>query len=388
MDVRIRTQHIEAMMMSPKKKLGLIVNPIAGMGGRVGLKGTDGRDILDAAKKLGAVPNSPTRTVEALRRVDQIKDRIQLLTYPSDMGEDEAKECSFEPVVLGSITIGSTTSADTRNASRDMMHAGVDLILFAGGDGTARDICEAIGDRVPVLGIPSGVKIHSAVFATNPRNAGDLAVLFLREAASLREGEVMDVDEQAFRENRLSAKLFGYLKVPYEQSMVQATKSSSPEDEEGAPEGIASDFIEDMQDDCAYIIGPGTTTQAIMKELGLKKTLLGVDLVYNRRMLASDVSEKQISEMTQGKNAKIVVSIIGGQGFIFGRGSQQISPDVIRRVGRENVIVVATPNKLASLRGRPLLVDTGDSEVDSMLTGYIQVITDYRRRAVFPVRSG
>jgi predicted polyphosphate/ATP-dependent NAD kinase len=232
------------------------------------------------------------------------------------------------------------------------------------------------------------VKIHSAGFATNPRNAGNLAVMYLEEATSLREREVMDVDEQAYRENRLSAKLVGYSKVPYEQSMVQATKSSSPEDEEVAAEAIASDFIENMQGDCVYIIGPGTTTRAIMKELGLKKTLLGVDLVYAGKMLASDVSEKQLSEMIQGKKAKIVVAVIGGQGFILGRGSQQISPDIIRKIGKENIVVVATPNKLNSLRGRPLLVDTGDLEVDNILTGYIQVITDYKRRSVYPVRSG
>jgi predicted polyphosphate/ATP-dependent NAD kinase len=374
--------------MPSKRKLGFIVNPIAGMGGRVGLKGTDGQEILDMARKLGAVPSSPARAVEALRRIISIKDSVELLTYPYEMGEDEARECAFDPNVLGSITKGNTTSADTKNAARDMMSAGADLILFAGGDGTAKDVCDAVGDKVPVLGVPAGVKINSAVFAINPRSAGDLAVMFLREeTTSLREAEVMDIDEQAFRENRLSAKLFGYLKVPYGQTMVQATKTSSPVDEEAAAEEVASDFIENMQDDCYYIIGPGTTTRAIMKGLGLKKTLLGVDLVYKRKLLASDVNEKQLSEFIQGKEAKIVMSVIGGQGFIFGRGSQQISPDIIRKVGRENIVVIATPNKLTSLRGRPLLVDTGDSEVDKMMTGYIRVTTGYRRSSVVPVRS-
>jgi predicted polyphosphate/ATP-dependent NAD kinase len=374
--------------MPSKKRLGLIVNPIAGMGGRVGLKGTDGQEILDMARKLGAVPTSPARAVEALRQIISIKDSIELLTYPYEMGEDEARECTFDPALLGSITKGNTTSADTRNAARDMMSAGVDLILFAGGDGTAKDIYEALGDKVPVLGIPAGVKIHSAVFSINPQSAGDLAVMYLRgEATSLREAEVMDIDEEAFRENRLSATLLGYLKVPYEQTMVQATKAGSSVDDEAAAEEIAGDFIENMQDDCIYILGPGTTTRAIMKQLGLKKTLLGVDTVYNGKLIASDVNEKRLSELIQGKKAKIVMTVIGGQGFIFGRGSQQISPDIIRTVGRENVVVIATPNKLLSLRGRPLLVDTGDSEVDRMMAGYIQVITGYKRRSVYPVKS-
>lgn len=374
--------------MSSKRKLGVIVNPIAGMGGPVGLKGTDGRDILNMAWTLGAVPTSPARAVQALRQLIPIKDSIELLTYPHEMGEDEARECTFAPKVLGSITRGNTTFSDTRNAAKDMLSAGVDLMLFAGGDGTARDICEAIGEEVPVLGIPSGVKLHSAVFAVSPVSAGQLAVMYLqRETGSLREAEVMDIDEQAFRENRLSARLFGYLKVPHEQSMVQATKSESPVDEQVEAEAIADDFIENMQDDCAYIFGPGTTTRTIMKELGLKKALLGVDVMQNRKLLASDVNEKQLSELIKGKKAKIVVTVIGGQGFILGRGSQQISPDIIRKVGRENLLVIATPKKLATLRGRPLLVDTGDSEVDRMLTGYIRVITGYQRRSVHRVSS-
>jgi predicted polyphosphate/ATP-dependent NAD kinase len=212
--------------------------------------------------------------------------------------------------------------------------------------------------------------------------------MYLRgETTSIREAEVMDIDEQAFRENQLSAKLLGYLKVPYEQSMVQATKAGSSVDDEAAAEEIASDFVQNMQDDCIYVLGPGTTTRAIMKELGLGKTLLGVDLVHNGKLIGSDVNEKQLSELIRGKKAKIVMSVIGGQGFIFGRGSQQISPDVIRTVGRENIVVIATPNKLLSLRGRPLLVDTGDSEVDKMMAGYIQVITGYKRRSVYPVKS-
>jgi predicted polyphosphate/ATP-dependent NAD kinase len=374
--------------VSSKKKLGVVVNPIAGMGGRVGLKGTDGQEILDMAKKLGAFPMSPHRTVEALHRIAPIKDSIELLTYPYEMGENEARESTFRPTVIGSITEGSTTSADTRNAAKDMVVAGVDLLLFAGGDGTARDIFEAIGDSLPVLGIPAGVKIHSAIFSINPRSAGDLAVNYLRgEATSLREGEVMDIDEQAYRDNQLSAKLFGYLKVPYDQTLLQTSKAGSPSEDQTAAEEIANDFIENMEDDCIYIIGPGTTTRAIMGELGLKKTLLGVDAVRKGQLLISDANEQQLLELIRGRRARIVVSVIGGQGFIFGRGSQQLSAGIIRMVGRENVMVIATPNKLLSLKGRPLLVDTGDCEIDKMMAGYVQVITGYRRRAVYRVRS-
>jgi predicted polyphosphate/ATP-dependent NAD kinase len=371
-----------------KKKLGLIVNPIAGMGGRVGLKGTDGQEILDRAKRMGAVPIAPRRTVEALEQIAPIKDNIDLITYPNEMGEDEAKRFNFAPKVIGSITEGNTTSKDTRDAAREMLGLSVDLILFAGGDGTAKDIFDVIGNKVPALGIPAGVKIHSAVFAVNPRWAGELAVMYLQERGTgIREAEVMDVDEQAFREGRVTARLFGYLKVPYEETMLQAAKAGSPPDDESATEAIASDFMENVEDDCVYVLGPGTTTRAIAEKLGLKKTLLGVDVLYKRKLLASDVNEKQLLESIQGKKVKIVVSVIGGQGFIFGRGCQQISPDVIRKVGKENILVVATPNKLALLRGRPLLVDTGDTEVDEMLSGYVRVTTGYRRRAMYMVKS-
>ncbi len=269
-----------------------------------------------------------------------------------------------------------------------MAESGVDLILFAGGDGTARDIYAAIDGRVPVLGIPTGVKIHSGVFAINPSSAGDLAVMYLREGqAATREAEVMDIDEEAFREDRISARLYGYLTVPYEKNLVQTSKGGSPPQEELSLEAIARDIIEEMEEDVIYVIGPGTTTRPIAESLGLPKTLLGVDVVLDGRLVASDVNEAQLLELIKGRRAKIIVTAIGGQGFIFGRGNQQISPEVIKRVGKENIIVVATPGKLASLEGRPLLVDTGERELDELLSGYIRVITGYSRRVVYKVGS-
>ncbi len=370
------------------KKLGLIVNPIAGMGGRVGLKGTDGIDTLEKARELGAVSTSPARAVDALKRLIPLKDVIDLMTYPNEMGEDEAKEAGFTPIVLGSVTSGSTTSRDTIRAARELEALGVDLILFAGGDGTARDVYEAINGRVPALGIPAGVKIQSGVFAINPARAGDLAAKYLRgEPMDLRELEVMDIDEEAYRENRLSAKLYGYLRVPFQEAVIQGSKEASLGSEEITLEAIASEVVEGMDDDHIYIIGPGTTTRPIARMLGVEKTLLGVDVVQRGRLVASDVNEERLLGIIEGRKAKIIVTVIGGQGFVFGRGNQQISPRVIREVGSENVIIVATPEKLAALKGRTLLVDTGDPEVDEMLSGYHKVVTGYARRSVYKIRS-
>ena len=370
------------------KKLGLIVNPVAGMGGRVGLKGTDGQETLDRARELGAVSTSPSRAVEALKRLTTLKDSIQIVTYPHEMGEDEAMEAGFEPTVIGEISPGKTSSEDTRAAASDMLGLSVDLILFTGGDGTARDIYAAVDGDVPVLGIPAGVKIQSGVFAINPARAGDIASGYMQGGlTTLQELEVMDIDEDAYRDNRLSARLYGYLRVPYEEALVQGSKEATGGSEEISLDAIASEVVEGMEEDTLYVIGPGTTTRPIAEELGLEKTLLGVDIVENGGLLASDVNEETLLGLIEGRRAKIIVTVIGGQGFIFGRGNQQISPEVIRRVGAENLIIVASPGKLATLKGRTLLVDTGDPEVDEMLSGYRKVVIGYARRSVYKVRA-
>jgi predicted polyphosphate/ATP-dependent NAD kinase len=271
-----------------------------------------------------------------------------------------------------------------------MLNPQIDLLLFAGGDGTARDICTSIDQRLPALGVPTGVKIHSGTFAVNPKRAGELAVKFLQGEAPLREAEVMDIDEEAFRKGRLSAQLYGYLKVPYERESVQSAKSTSfmTPDETASQDVIAQYVVEKMTDDCYYILCPGTTVKAVADKLGIAKTLLGVDLVHKGSLVGSDLNEEQLLELVDRKKVKIVVSPIGRQGFIFGRGNPQLSPAVIRKVGRENILIIATQSKLSSIGlSRPLLVDTGDGEIDRMLSGYMRVITGYKEEAVVRVSS-
>jgi predicted polyphosphate/ATP-dependent NAD kinase len=376
--------HSSFSISSGLKKLGLVVNPVAGIGGRVGLKGSDGAEIQRRARELGAQPQALSRAMQALERLKRVEG-LEITTYSGEMGADAAQACGFVSSVIGVIKSGATTAEDTRDAAREMLRLGVDLLLFAGGDGTARDVYEAIGLNLPVLGIPAGVKIHSAVYATHPVSAGDLAALYLQgRADSLREAEVMDIDEEAIRQGVVSAKLYGYLKIPYRSSMVQNLKMPSV-GEEAALASIAYDVAEKMEDDCLYIIGPGTTPRAITSELGLPKTLIGVDVVLNRKLLATDVNEVQLLELLDEpgeRRAKIIVTPIGGQGCIFGRGNQQISPQVIERVGHENIIVVSTPDKLYALGRQPLWVDTGDPAVDQMLSGYILVVTGFNERSV------
>ena len=368
------------------KKLGVIVNPVAGMGGRVGLKGTDGIEILRRARELGAEPESPRRATEALRIVSRLKEGIEVITYPDEMGEQECREVGLTPTVIGSIQSGETTAEDTHRAARDMVDAGVTLILFAGGDGTARNICDAIGIRAPALGIPAGVKIHSAVYAVTPRGSGEVAVMFLEgRLTSTREAEVMDIDEDAFRDGVVAARLYGYLVVPVEKRFVQSIKAGGIPTEKETLNGIASDVINDMNDADHYLIGPGTTTRAVMERLGLKNTLLGVDVIRNKQLVANDVTESEIMNLIAGKTARIVVTAIGGQGHIFGRGNQQLSSRVIRQVGRKNITVIATKEKLISLSDRPLLVDTGDEELNHELSGYMRVTTGFRDYMMYKV---
>jgi predicted polyphosphate/ATP-dependent NAD kinase len=360
------------------KKLGLIVNPIAGMGGKVGLKGTDGSEIVARARELGARPVAPARAVRALRVIKRSGLELELITCPAEMGADEAREAGLEARAVGKIVSGKTTAEDTKRAAKEMLAENVALILVAGGDGTMADVIEAIDMRVPIMGVPTGVKMHSAVFANTPEAAGEVVVRFLRRGLPLREAEVMDIDEEAYRENRLVAKLKGFAKVPYEPTMVQATKEGSTGHELADQRAIARWVFELMEKERIYILGPGTTTRAIAEELGIyDSTLLGVDIIRDYKMIAKDVGEEQILRTIEGEPATIIVSPIGRQGFILGRGNQQISPRVVEKVGKENILVIATPQKLSSTP--TLKVDTGNAKLDEFFRGYIKVITGYRQ---------
>ncbi|MEM2911007.1 MAG: ATP-NAD kinase family protein [Candidatus Bathyarchaeia archaeon] len=367
------------------KNVGFIVNPIAGMGGTVGLKGTDGKVILKKAIALGAKPVAPARAESFLSELKPLRDRLHLIVGAGSMGENEAQSCGLSYTALGERK-KETSAKDTIEIAKRIMEKGADLLVFCGGDGTASDVLKAVDMRIPVLGVPTGVKMHSAVFAVNPKAAAKIATKFLFEKLPLKEAEVMDVNEEAYRKGHMSAELYGYILVPYEPSLIQGFKMASPitESELRNQAAIAIYVIENMEPDTVYIIGPGTSTRTISDLLDADKTLLGVDLFWNKQLIDKDVNEKQILEKISGKKAKIIVTPIGGQGFIFGRGNQQISPKVIRQVGVDNIIVVATKSKLENLKS--LRVDTGDSSLDEELRkSRLKVIVDYKMERVMPV---
>jgi len=360
---------------------GLIVNPIAGMGGRVGLKGTDGTEILEEAVSRGAVSWAPERVYSSLLKLKD--EKVRWVTWGGEMGENILKELGYDHTVLGYPVNPVTSASDTKEAAKVLVEYGIDLMVFAGGDGTASDIIEIVGTRVPVLGIPSGVKMFSGVFASTPGKAAQVLKMFLKGKTVLVEREVMDIDEEAFRGGRLSASLRGLALTPYVASLIQNGKdTASGDDLELMKESIAVRIVEEMNPDAYYVLGPGSTVTKIAELLGVEKTLLGIDVVYNGKLVVADVDERTLIETLKG-DTFIIISPLGGQGTLLGRGNQPISPTVLRKVGFENIIAIATPQKLLSLK--TLSVDTGDSELDSELRGYRRVIVGYHETKVMKV---
>ena len=323
------------------RTIGLIINPIAGMGGRVGLKGTDGKSILDKAINLGAIKEAPNIAIKALQKLLPLKDELLILTSSFEMGENQCKYLGLNyEVVYESNNL--TNSYDTINTAKIMEERNVDLLIFVGGDGTARDIYKAVESRVVALGVPAGVKIHSPVYGNTPELAGELALMYLRDNnIPIKEEEVIDIDEESYRNNQLDTQLYGYLRIPYKKELLQNKKAPTPLGEEASQKAIALDIIDNMLEGIYYLIGPGTTTRGIMNELDLPYSLLGVDIIKDKNLVGLDCNENNILETIGYKQSKLVITPTGGQGYLLGRGNQQISPKVINRIGKDNMIQVS-----------------------------------------------
>ncbi|MFG0457538.1 ATP-NAD kinase family protein [Shewanella mangrovisoli] len=370
-------------------RLGLVINPLAGLGGSVGLKGSDG--VAEQALALGAEPKAIKRMMQALEVIAPYANDIEIITASGVMGEDAANALGFNTRVVYH-TPDKTHAIDTQAVVRTLLNEPLDLLLFAGGDGTARDVYSVfeqavIDDKLPVLGVPAGVKIHSGVYGITPHAAGMVVKMLLEgELVSLMSADVMDIDEAAFRQGTVRAKRFGELLVPAEPRYVQAVKMGGKEVDELVLADIAADVIQQMEDEL-YIMGSGSTVAFVMEELGLDNTLLGVDLIQDKTLVASDLTAKQLLDLTQDKPAKLVITLIGGQGHILGRGNQQLSPELIRRLGKDNIIILATKTKLKALEGRPLIVDSGDPRLDRELCGYYKVTTGYHDYVMYQVAN-
>jgi predicted polyphosphate/ATP-dependent NAD kinase len=366
------------------RKIGFLINPVAGMGGAVGLKGTDG--LAQEAMSRGAKPEAPDRAAATLSLLRGEADNLFFFCASGEMGERVLSECGLKYSIDYQAPKNSGAN-DTIAACKIFLEKGVDLILFCGGDGTARDVAAAVALQVPILGIPAGVKMHSGVFAVSPQAAATLASCYLQGDLKVRETEIVDVDEELYRAGELQTRLYATAQTPYQPALVQERKRIyESASEEEFKEQIAIFASEFMRDGSAYILGAGTTTARIAKLLGIEKTLLGVDVIQNAKLLMKDATEKDLLALLDlEKRVKIIVSPIGAQGFILGRGNQQISAEVLRRVGAENLIIVSTPHKLAELDH--LLVFTGDESLDKALAGRRQVVTGYRMAQLKEVKA-
>lgn len=378
--------------MTAHLHIGVIVNPLAGLGGSLALKGSDGEELRE--KAAGMQEEQRHRAQERLQRalapLATLEENIRFSTWAGPMGEDALVGVPAPVAVLGHVGDELSSAADTRLAVAALRDAGVDILVFAGGDGTARDIYDVVGESLPVLGVPAGVKMHSGVFAISPEAAGELLLELARGGlVGLRLQEVRDIDEEAFRKDIVRSRFYGDMQVPGEGRFLQHTKVGGRESHDLVAAEIAAWIVEHMEQDTTYLIGPGSTTAAIMEELQLGNTLLGVDVVRNNEVLASDADEQTLLDLiaaTSGE-VRIIVTAIGGQGHIFGRGNQQFSPAVIRAAGLPGIVVVAAKSKITSLEGRPLLVDTNDPDLDNELCGYREVITGYDDRILYRVAT-
>ncbi|WP_333608685.1 ATP-NAD kinase family protein [Arsukibacterium sp.] len=363
-------------------RLGLIINPVAGLGGSVALKGSD--NMAQAAIALGAEPMAQQRALVALNQLLELTEQFEVLTVAGDMGEAVCQQLGLKYKLCYSPAASHTTAADTEQAAMAIAAAGVDLLLFAGGDGTARNLCAVINDSTTVLGIPAGCKIHSGVYAISPQAAGKLVQRLIKgELVTLQDAAVMDIDEVAFRDGVVKARRYGEMRIPAELRYVQSVKAGGKESDELVLDDLAAYVSSIMQDNVRYVMGSGSTVAAVMAELGLNNTLLGVDVIENGQLLASDVTAAQLLALVSDYPSKLIITLIGGQGHIFGRGNQQLSPAVIKAIGRDNIMLLATKSKLQQLNGRPLLADTGDQALDKALHGLLHVLTGYNDYVIY-----
>ncbi|MEM0140286.1 MAG: ATP-NAD kinase family protein [Ferroplasma sp.] len=338
---------------------GFFVNPLAGYGGPINNKGSDNlvlKNINDST--------SIARADEFLGKINA--EGVCFIVPYGYMGSFLMDRHGLKYKVAyspGDIT----TASDTENFVRSM--GNVDILCFAGGDGTARDILEA-GCKVPVLGIPSGVKMYSSVFAMNIPHAAEVFNHVAGGYSTYRYAEVSDIDEEKYRNGILNVKTYGMMLIPDLEGIVMSSKAEYPN---SGSYDIAEYIIEEMKDDTIYIIGPGSTCKAIVSSLGYRTNMLGFDLFAGKKLIAADLDEKELYNSIINKKSELIISIIGGQGFLLGRGNQQISGRIIEAIGFENITVISSPEKLLDIK--KLYIDMNLNGIK--LPQYIRVLTGY-----------
>lgn len=370
------------------ERVGLLINPVAGVGGPLGLKGSDGPEIQAEAARRGAPRRAGERAVRAIVALRRRCPDARLVVAPGAMGADAARAAGCVPDVVGADHDPGpeTTADDTRRHAAALRDAGVALLLVVGGDGTLRAVHDAVGETLPVLGVPAGVKMHSGAFAARPETAGDVAAAFLTGDRTLVRADVADLDEQAVREDRVSARLYGTVQVPRAPGRVLAAKGGSSATSPAMLAGAAQRLLDERRPGQLLLVGPGTTANLVLDRLGLTGTLLGVDALVGDALIGRDLdADGMLALLDRHADALLVLGVVGGQGTLLGRGNQQLSPAVLRRIGRDGLRVLATKQKLAALMPAALRVDTGDPALDDELRGHVRVRVSSRETVMLPV---
>lgn len=376
-----------------KTKIGFVVNPVAGMGGKVGLKGTDG--VIDRAIELGAKPVAPKKAEEMLKEFfEKYKghEKVEWLTCSGEMGQNVLNASGIKnlKIVYGA-SESKTSSFDTKNACKCFLEKDADIILFCGGDGTARDVFSVVSTKIPILGVPSGVKMHSGIFAVNTSAAAKMLHEFISETLTIGDSEIMDLDEERYRKGEWNIKLFGIAKGIVEPTYIQVGKSIYESiSDDAIKDELTEHIVDEVEENSGYLylFGSGGTINYIANKMKIKNTLLGIDAVYNKKAIQTDLNEEQILKLLEKYHeCKVILSPIGAQGFILGRGNLQLSPRVIRKVGLDSIVIISTPSKLVST---PILrVDTGDRNLDKEFAEreFVMVVIGYRLSRVVKIQT-
>lgn len=347
-------------------RIGLVVNPVAGIGGEVGLGGSDGSEIQAAAAALGGAARSPERAARFVRQLRALAPEAALVTVRGDL---EAALVPDAQRVEAGVRAGS--GADSQRAASALAAAGVDLLVFVGGDGTARDVLAGVPAQQACLGVPSGVKMHSGVFAVTPEDAAAQAAAFARGDVAAQQREVADIDEEARRSGVLSASIYGQMLVP-KHERVQRGKRSPAHGSGIDAAGVASE-LRRIAAGHHLVLGPGTTLARIAERLGVTPTLLGFDVLSPDGEQMNGVTGSQLEHIMQANDVTVVLSPIGGQGFVIGRGNHQLTAHVLERLRREQLVVVAEVAKLGELRGL-LRIDAPTLELNEKFRGPQRVL--------------
>lgn len=374
-------------------RVGIIVNPDAGLGGKLGFKGSDGR--AEEARAAGAQDRAGPRMEQCMNKYTELlasglnrtKATPEIITWTGRMGSSWLGENKFTSIGQSP---EKTTAEDTSKLIAGLLENNVDIILYAGGDGTTRDIVNALnGDKTPLIGVPGGVKMHSGCFATTPKAAAEVLLSFLQGDLLSSITEVMDLDEEIYLKGQWKVRMYGEAWTPASPRFMQGSKQQVERaSEEEIIEGLAnhiSDII-DNDDQIMVIWGSGGTINRMGQHLGFELTLLGID-IYHQGEIFRDLNEQQLLEKIgpHKGNKLLLLSPMGGQGFLIGRGNLQLSPNVLKAIGHDSILGVATPSKLIGLSF--LRIDTGDPELDLTFqkNKFIKLLQGYRTTRVIRV---